>query len=118
MPSLSQRLKSVTKQVEKWERDPSLVGAMAMGLIAEALPDIEAITSTRKRGGRPKTSDASLLGLLRAVDAYKARRGIDSDSAALAFLARHMLDLRGMKAKQWVKTHANRLPAARKLRGK
>jgi len=118
MPSLSQRLTSLTKQVEKWERNPSLVGAVAMAMIDERIAEIETFQPTRKRGGRPRMSEASLLGLTRTVDAYKSRNGIDSDTAALNFLARHMFGLRGLKAKQWVKTHANKLPAARKLRSK
>lgn len=115
MPSLSRRLKAVTKQVEQWERTPSLANALALGRVDEYLSLIESMIPAPKLGGRPKIGDTSLRGLERLVDECKRRLALKTDKAALQYLAERMFGHRGFKRQQWVKTHQNLLAKARKL---
>lgn len=115
MPSLSRRLKAVTRQVEKWERTPSLANALALGQANECLSLIESLMPPPNRGGRPRIGDARLRGLMRLVEEGKRRLALNEDKAVLEYLAEHMFGLRGTKKDQWVKTHQNLFIEARKL---
>jgi hypothetical protein len=116
MSSLSQRLKSLAKRVEQLEQPPSLAGAIALYQIGEYVSQIETIIPTPNRGGRPRIGEADLRGLERMVAACKQRLGHKTDKAALDYLAEYMFGLKGLKKKQWVKTHCNRLALARQPR--
>ena len=115
MPSLSRRLKAVTKQVEKWERTPSLANALALGQVNEYLSLIESLMPAANRGGRPKIGDARLRGLRRLVEEGIRRLALNEDKAVLEYVAKHMFGLKGTKKDQWVKTHQNLVIEARKL---